>query len=385
MISLKKEFSFLLVLTCVFFVKCTFGLATEEFGDRPIEISCDWYDGVAAVAKSPARVYSRWVNGGEVFCYEGNTEGFNEVLRKFSSISAPLRRLIISKETGIQESFDGKMIFFDWKLEFTGGISRSSLINRRGIEAIDVFPSITVFLGSGNIKLNEINIPAGIDVVISENVKADTELLKTVKRVERWKQAQEKWQGFIDPYLEKIRRENSEPSIDYLEVRSELISMYVPRQRIYAIESLTYKASWLFAISIDGEITDLGKGGWSQQAGDKYIGNALISTFLKEQNIIVSDANSAIALVKLVEELSSAPKTIFELKFNTNNFRIFDKRLYPRVGGDADWDYSVRKKGKTFIVKKNYIGTKRCLAYAWTFEIILDEKHRFQDVRRVIR
>jgi len=178
MIKRKIVLLLFVFLSYGLFVNSASGLGTEEFGDRSIEISCEWYDGIAAVAKSPGRVYSRWVNGGEIFCFKSNTEAFNEVLRKFASISAPVRRLIIRSEIGIQKSFQGKEISFDWKLNVTGGISRSVLINRKGMNAIELYPSITVFLGSGNTKLDELNVPAGVDVIISESVKADANLLK---------------------------------------------------------------------------------------------------------------------------------------------------------------------------------------------------------------
>ena len=50
---IKRKIILLFVLfSCGLFVNSTSGLGTEEFGDRSIEISCEWYDGVAAVAKS---------------------------------------------------------------------------------------------------------------------------------------------------------------------------------------------------------------------------------------------------------------------------------------------------------------------------------------------
>lgn len=382
MVGRQKTLLLFMVFSGGLFINSAFGLGTEEFGDRPIEISCDWYDGVAEVAKSPGRVYSRWVNGGEIFCYRSDTKAFNEALKKFAAISALRRRLIIRKEVGIQKSFHGKEISFDWKLDFTGGISRSVLINRKGMNAKELYPSITVFLGSGNIKLDELDVPAGIDVIISESVKADPNLLKEIKAIDRWRQAEEKWQAFIEPYLEKIRKEDSDTSINCVEIRSELISEKLSKHRIYAIETRKFKRPSLFAVSINGRIIDLSKGGLSISANDKYISHPTLASFLKEQNIIVSDANAAVSVSKLFEDLSTASETVFNLKFNTANFKILDKRLYPSIYQDADWHYSAEKQENIWTVKKNYVGKKDCLAYASKFEIILDEKDRFQGIWR---
>ncbi len=365
----RKIILLLFVLfSCGLSVNSTSGLGMEEFGDRPIEISCEWYDGVAAVAKSAGRVYSRWVNGGEIFCFKSNTKTFNEVLRKFASISAPRRRLVICSEVGIGTSFERKEISCDWKLSIIGGISRIVLIHEKGMKAKELYPSITVFLGSGNIKLDELDVPAGIDVTISESIKADANLLKVVNEIDKWRQAEEKWRAFVEPYLEKIRKEDSEPRIDCVEIRSELISEKLSKHRIYAIETRKFLRPSLFAVSMEGEITD--------------ISNPGLVSFLKEQNILVSDSNAAISTTRLFEELSTASKTVFDLKFNTANFKILDKRLYQSIYQDADWHYSTEKQENIWIVKKNYAGKKDCLAYASKLEIVLDEKDRFQGIWR---
>jgi len=379
----RKIILLLFVLfSCGLSVNSTSGLGMEEFGDRPIEISCEWYDGVAAVAKSTGRVYSRWVNGGEIFCFKSNTKTFNEVLKKFASISAPQRRLIIRGEVGIGKSFDGKEISCDWKLNVVGGISRSVLIHEKGMKAKELYPWITVFLGSGNIKLDELDVPAGIDVTISESIKADANLLKAVNEIDKWRQAEEKWRAFVEPYLEKIRKEDSEPRIDCVEIRSELISEKLSKHQIYAIETRKFQRPSLFAVSMEGEITGLSEGSLSRRANDGYISNPGLMSFLKEQNILVSDSNAAISATRLFEELSTASKTVFDLKFNTANFKILDKRLYQSIYQDADWHYSAEKQENIWIVKKNYVGKKDCLAYASKLEIVLDEKDRFQGIWR---
>jgi len=87
-------------------------------------------------------------------------------------------------------------------------------------------------------------------------------------------------------------------------------------------------------------------------------------------------------VAKLYEDLSTASKAVFSLKFNTDNFRIFDKRLYGSVYHDVDWDYSAKKQENIWLVRKNYVGKKVCLAYDSKLEIVLDEKQRFQDIRK---
>lgn len=374
---------FMLVLfSCGLSVNSVRGLGMEEFGDRPIEISCEWYDGVAAVVKSRGRVYSRWVNGGEIFCYRSDTKAFNEVLKKFAAISAPRRRLIIRNEAGSQKSFYAKEICFDWKLEVVGGISRIVLLNEKGMKAEELYPSITVFLGSGNIQLDKLAVPAGIDVVISKGVEADAKLEEEVKKAKKWQQAFVEWRRFIDPYLREIRKEDSDPSIGYVEIRSTIISETLSRYRIYAIGTRKFKRPSLFAVSADAEITDLSKGGWSQGPDDQYITHPALVSFLREQSIVVSDGNMAISIAKLFEDLSTASERVFDLKFSTANLSIFDKRLYRSICREEDWDYSPEKQENIRVVTKNYVSKKDCRAYTRKFRIILDEKDRFKEIWR---
>ena len=151
-----------------------YALGTENFGDRPIEISCDWYDGVAVVAQSPGMIYSRWVNGGEDFYYKADTSTFNNALQKFAAISSPVRSLVIEAGPGTVKSLQGDKEFtFDWKLDVASGIYLHMLISDNTMKKDQMYPSITLFLGSGSINLEQLNIPAGIDVIISDSIRKD--------------------------------------------------------------------------------------------------------------------------------------------------------------------------------------------------------------------
>ena len=358
-----------------------FALGMENFGDRPIEISCDWYDGVAAVAQSPGLVYSRWVNGGEIFCYKDDTNSFNNVLQKFVAVSSPVRRLVIEAGPGTIKSLQGDKEFaFDWKLHVVSGIHLSMLIGDNIARKDEIYPYLTLFLGSDNIDIEQLNIPAGIDVVIAESVSKDPAMSTKIKKLTVWIDALAKWRQFVQPHLEKIRKDTNDPTVNCIEIRSWQISQYLPRHRIFAIETTKYPFSNLFAVSVAGEIKDLSKQMLDLSNDNKRLSYPSISLFLRSRKIKIADANTAISVIKLTEEIFSAAKNVARLKLDTNYFTVFDNRLYPGSCEGDNWQYTAERQDLEWVIKKNFFGQPTCLAYRHTYGISVDQNDLFQDL-----
>jgi hypothetical protein len=358
-----------------------FAMATENFGDRPIEISCDWYDGVAVVAQSPGMVYSRWVNGGESFYYKADTNAFNNVLQKFAAVSSPIRRLVIESGPGTVKSLQGDKEFpFDWKLDVASGIYLDVLIDGNTMKKDLMYPSVTLFLGSGSINPEQLNIPAGVDVVIADSVRKDPVLFAKVQKLACWVDALDKWLQFVQPYLEKTRKDLNDPTINCVEIRGQRISRYLPKHRIFVIETTSFSHSNLFAVSVTGEITDLSKPMLAFSQVDKRLDYPSISSFLRHQHIRITDADTAISVVKLTQELFSAAKTVVRIKLDTNYFAVCDDRLYPSVCKEYYWQYTAEKQTTEWIVKKKFIGPPTCLAYSATYGVSVDQNDLVQKV-----
>ena len=362
-----------------------YALGTENFGDRPIEISCDWYDGVAVVAQSPGMVYSRWVNGGETFFYKADTNTFNNVLQKFAAVSSPIRRLVIESGPGTIKSLQGDKEFpFDWKLDVASGIYLYMLISDNTMKKDQMYPSVTLFLGSGSINPEQLNIPAGIDVAIADSVRKDPVLFAKVQKQACWVDALDTWRQFVQPYLEKTRKDLNDSTINCVEIRSQQISWYLPKHRIFVIETTSFSHSSLysnlFAVSVTGEITDLSKPMWASSQADKRLDYPSISSFLRHQRIRITDADTAISVVKLTQELFSAAKTVVRIKLDTNYFAVFDDRLYPSGCKEDYWQYTAEKQTTEWIVKKKFIGPRTCLAYSQTYGVSVDQNDLVQSV-----
>jgi hypothetical protein len=368
------------ILLCVInFPAVVLALGTEDFGDKPIEPSADWLAGTVAMVESPGRVYSKRVNGDENFYYKGSTVEFNEFLKKFVAVKAPVHRLILQKEYR-DKSLD---FCYDWLLRVPSGLYRNQLIREKGKGTSEIYPSIVVPSGS-TIRFEEVIVPSGVDIIYPEDIEGGDyvkSIIPRFKNAQAWSSAKTKWLKFIEPYLENIRQEEKDPSRQCVEVKSALISKYLPKHKIYIIDT---GRSNLFALSITGEISDLNRGDWSTKEGEKLSRNDAFSAFFKQLKIIVSDANEALEIGKLVEEITFASSRWKYLKSNTENFSIFEMSVFygPGTYWLRDWKWYANKEESHWIVSGNYIGPSACIEGPPEWVITVDKDNRIVEINR---
>lgn len=349
------------------------GLVREKFSDEPIRSQPHWLEGMRAYVRSPRLVHSSKADGDGDYYFKGDTSAFNEFLRKFAAVKLPKHRIAIKKQYGKVSHRH-----FDWVLHIPGQTNSKGGKDR---EAKDVYPSVTVYAAASDIHLADVVLPEGADVVVLESGDEDHwRVVKGVETARKWALAGRKWLEFIGPYLSRIRQEEHKPSIQCVEVRSVLISEYLSEHKIYVVETRRGGRSSTFAMSITGEITDLGSGDWMGRKGEKHFRNRKLSGFLDEQRITVSDHKTAIGVMKLVEKISSAPNDATLLRRNTNNFTIFDKRLYPR-SHHTNWEYSAERQNGSWAATRKYVGPPAMIMKPRKWEIMLDKNDRFVEMR----
>ncbi|MCC6695262.1 MAG: HEAT repeat domain-containing protein [Candidatus Hydrogenedentes bacterium] len=136
------------------------GMGTEDFGNEPLNAAnyAEW-PGILPVLNQPGRVYHSWVNGNEHFYYRGDTAALNEALAAFAASTAATHEVVLRPTAGTAKSFQGIEVAFDWLVHIQGGLSKHLGADT---PVFDRFPTLTVFLGSTNIELDEILVPDGI-------------------------------------------------------------------------------------------------------------------------------------------------------------------------------------------------------------------------------
>jgi len=351
------------------------GLAREKLSDKPICQQRDWLKNVRILTQSPRLVHSSKADGDEDYYFKGDTLTFNEFLRKFAAVKLPKRRIAVKNQYG---KISHK--HFDWVLHIPGQTNSKGGKDR---EAKEAYPSVTVYAAASGIHFADVVLPEGADVVVLESgVEDHWQVGKGVEIAKKWAPARRKWLGFIGPYLSRIRQEEHNPSIQCVEMRSVLISEYLPKYRIYAVETNRISSPKLFAVSISGEIVDLKSGEFSSREERGPFKNKEFSDFLKKQQIEVSDPNTAIEIGRLIEEITFAPDRWMYLKSNTDNFSIFKMWVFygPGTYWLRDWEWYAEKEETGWMVSRRYIGPPASIIMPPQWKLILDEEETITEV-----
>ena len=140
-----------------------YGMGFENFGNAPlVAVNYREWKGVMPVVNHPSRVYHTWVNGNEHFYYQGDTDALDDALNKFAAIEADVREVVLRPGPGETKSFHGKKITYDWLLHIEGGITRRE---EKGTNIWDKHPTLSIFVGGGNVDLDALQIPEGVVVL----------------------------------------------------------------------------------------------------------------------------------------------------------------------------------------------------------------------------
>lgn len=142
------------------------GLGFETFGNKPIKDPYGEWPGLLSVINDPHRVYHYWVNGGQGFYFEGDTEALNQALERFARVEANTLEVAIlpgpARETSLQRQREFK---YDWSLRVNSGIAAYRARGEGGL-VWNKDPMLTVYVGGGGaIALQNLRIPPGISVL----------------------------------------------------------------------------------------------------------------------------------------------------------------------------------------------------------------------------
>ncbi len=351
-----------------------FGSRTEEFGDKPISRQPNWLEDVRALVQSPRLVHSSKADGDEDYYFKGDTSAFNEFLRKFGAVNLPKRRIAVKNQYGKVSHRH-----FDWVLHIP---TQTDSKGGKDREAKEAYPSVTVYAAASGITVSDIVPPENGEMFAVESAEEDQwQVAKGVERANKWAKARRKWLEFIGPHIERLRRQDSDPSIRWVEMRSNLVSEYLPGHIMRLIETTRIGRSRIYAVSVSGDVIDLGSGTWSRKKDEEHSRNRKLSDFLRARSIAVTGANAAISLVKLTEEVSYAPMQATMLRRSTNNFTIFDSRLYDRLSWNENWEYDAKRNEGYWLVTRSYVGPPASIIVPPRWEIVLDKKGHLVEIR----
>jgi len=362
------------------------GIETEIIGNEPLPTEADWPAGTERVVNSPDRLYARRINEEDVFYFGGDTQAFNKALQAFSAMQISTHQLIIKAGPGEIKSFEGKRVRYDWCLYVD--TERGMATQREKESSEENCPILDCRIH--NIDLESIVLPENIIITLAEEHRERHWMAQQIKELTKWSSAKQKWAKYAESFITEQRNrvrltwpEGTEPPIGgYVEFQSPRVEKYLPQHKIYLIETSLIGVSKLFAVTEKGHISNLSGCGCSSIDGKSPFRNELFSDFIKQQQIKVTDANSAVEIGKFVEELSFAPQRWMGIRLNTKDFRIFKTWIFSHSNAvdSPDWQWYAEKGAGGWIVSRRYTGPPASTIMPPRWRLSLDQQDRIIEV-----
>ncbi len=115
----EKALSFAVLLVTLIWCISVFPMGGEHPAGVPMGQQPDWPAGLADLLNSAGRVYGYWVNANDWFFYAGDTDDFNDFLKRYSKLKdTPLTFVLHSArgKTG-HLGYGEEKIDYDWEVK----------------------------------------------------------------------------------------------------------------------------------------------------------------------------------------------------------------------------------------------------------------------------
>jgi hypothetical protein len=144
-----KSPSFLLLAATLLLPSQAFGLGMEQFGSaleigHPSAEQPGWPAGMVKVVDHNSRIYSIWVNGGEIFYFKANSRELLELVQLFSEMRLRDHVIIIKPGPHRTKSFDGGAIVCNVTLEHAGSLAHAIEQRRGSVETFE--PTLVIYV-----------------------------------------------------------------------------------------------------------------------------------------------------------------------------------------------------------------------------------------------
>jgi hypothetical protein len=119
---------------------------------------------------------------------------------------------------------------------------------------------------------------------------------------------------------------------------------------------------------------------WTKRDTEKYWLCPVVS---QARQIKVRNAEEAVEVVKLFEELQGAANYVAFFKINTKDFTVFDKQfIEDQFGSRIHWRYTPEARAAAgWTVKVDYTGPPAAVRQAPTYEVDVDDQQTFRELR----
>jgi len=182
-------------------------------------------------------------------------------------------------------------------------------------------------------------------------------------------------------HLEKIKEKMR------IEVLSSmLLRKYLPDYRVYVQSGERVRTvADIFLVNQRGEITPLREVGWTGRGGDKFSRSPSIAEFLKQQKFHVKNADDAVEVASLFEELAGAGQYLRDLENDIKNLKPADQAfLVTEYEPGQNWTFHVEELDQGWQLKKSVVHADPLASAPEPpkYRMDLDKQQLFQDLRQ---
>lgn len=144
-------------------------MGEEAFGNAPVSKHGEWVDGVLETANDKSRVYRRWINGNEDFCYLGDAAAMNRVITAFSKIANENKAVVLLPTRGLTHSFEKKPVVHHLRMNVPSGIYLGMARMEQDKPVMSLHPRLYIHIGGG-LELGGLEIPKGLKVLTAADL-----------------------------------------------------------------------------------------------------------------------------------------------------------------------------------------------------------------------
>lgn len=222
-------------------------------------------------------------------------------------------------------------------------------------------------------------ISFSIIVLLNNKVFADANVIN-----DNWQNAIKIWNQYVKDSLPHIK---SDTSITFIQIKNEFIDIVFPDYLVYgAVSGLRDNENQIFFIRRDGKVFNLGTWDWKGDHRTKnfwLLQNTTLDKLFQKSDIQIIDSSKAIVIAGIFNSIYAGPMNFNRLKRMTNNFSLFDERIYARfIEKKRRYRYQAKRIGDIWEVHKldvrPRVGSKIIGPF---YEIVMSKDKKVRAVR----
>ncbi len=167
---MKKPVATALLFAALTWCAQAFPLMGEHMAGFPVGRNPQWPEGLADVLNSPGRVYGFFDNFLDLYFFAGDTDDFNDLLKRYSKVEGIPLKLVLHQGQGKTGTFGRDQIPFDYELAMSFWIQHGKPV---------CSAAVGLWVG-GEVELDKVEVPPNVVVETTVNLEDHQEIARFI-------------------------------------------------------------------------------------------------------------------------------------------------------------------------------------------------------------